>query len=178
MIRYTHFNFASPPKTGNIWFTDVVYFARIGIITSTPTYLPSESNNDFVVSIVRHPLTWLKAIWDEGRNYLQKVPIAEFANILHFREKYATFDQFVMEVAKEEGIVGTVFNAYKPCSCMRLEDMPFAADEFLSGLGCPIVDACQDVLQKEMINVSGLDKSLRSAICRSESEFCDKYEYC
>ena len=45
--------------------------------------------------------------------------IAEFQNVIHFREKTATFDQFVEAVADTNGHVGTIFNAYKSYGRIR-----------------------------------------------------------
>lgn len=180
MIDFDKFVMAAPPRTGIKCFSETVKRAGIRPLWFPhEEYLPSlRGDQTFVVSIIRHPYAWLKSLYFNLPPTNMKMH-KELAGIVQIARTSKCFFDLVARVSAVPGCVGRVFDSYRANSVLRLEDFPWAIHSLLDLFDCPDRN-----VSHERLNI-GLQVSvfeddavkLRKLILKTESAFCQKYEF-
>lgn len=173
MITFNKFAFASPPRTGTTWFMKTANAAGFGEGFKAYVHIPPPSDyGGFMVSIVRHPYDWLSSVYHELQGGKIGVPVFDAISECALGAK--TFREFIDRLP--ENSLPAVFDAYRASTILRLEDMPWAADELFRAFGYK-----GDIINLSPQNCSKchtpIDMALREHIVRREEAFCEQYDY-
>lgn len=176
MIDYPQFSFAAPPCVYSHWFVFVAGSAGLRPARHFPTQLvpPLPNHGKFVVSIVRHPLTWLHSYFENMKGKETRIPEVDV-----FRDCYQgsqnRFPIFVDAYLKKcPGAVSRLYQAYHSSNVMRVEDFPNAAADFLESFGH--VTDCRRFAFGDSCGWMH-DRDIRRAVVNAEFDFCCDYEY-
>lgn len=193
MITYDDFQFAAPPGTSHEWVMRALKCAQCEIHegNSFQVYHPfSEEYLCARLSCVRHPETWLKSIYNEGRGLVLCGGGGEVQLLSDLAKVCDSFEEYVEDVIlKHTSIVGRVFSSYRATSVIREEDLPWSLIGFLQliktipeGPLSQIISLPIPGRQKNKMRVTKkqpdeLPLRLYRRLMDSEGEFCDRYEY-
>lgn len=174
MIDYGPFQFAAPPYTGAEWFATAV--ERLGLNgEGDPTTPFPENSEGFRIGLVRHPVDWLRAVWNDG--HACKMTGLEKAR------RRLPFPAFLQEyLTAAPGIVGRTYRCYEADSVIRVEDCPAALHEFLRSLGAPwafLVGRHHFIgpLCVYSFGNADLPLALRREVCEAERWVLEQYDY-
>lgn len=175
MLNFGKFSLAAPPYVGADFFADVIQSVGIVCQNGFLHNVPPMDCDVFVISIVRHPVSWLFSYFEDNLKSHGIMAVNAFREC--YRGSSLRFDYFVQSyLSKNAGGVGRMFDSYKPSSVMRFEDMPYAGYEFLDSFGVSGVPAVED--SRFILSCPWMqDKELRRDVVRAEREFCDRLEY-
>lgn len=182
-VTYDNFVFASPPRTGISWFTKAC--EKVGL-TSTSldrAYFPFSSleNTSYKVSLVRHPYYWLVSYYYKASKDKLGIPELDALGEVANRDSITSHRDFLISYLNScSGQVGRIFNLYEADTCLRIEDMPFAAVELFLSLGVPshLAGQCKSIAhQNRDRNYYQREASIYSAISHAERSFMEKYDY-
>jgi len=182
MINYEKFQFASPPRTGTSWFINLCAQAQIGAGNPAKHLPPPPTwKNGWVLSIVRHPVDWAVSMYFALRGGMIAVPEVDAVSAV--ARESSDIQIFLEKLSKSPGIIETAFAAYRADSVIRLEDVPWAAIEFLVSMGysektlkaIPNLNEPKNRLNPKVR--ADVPKELRKAVIQSELAFCERYEY-
>jgi len=176
MIDYEQFYFAAPPKSGVDWFCQAMQLAGHGPGFRHQAHQPfNGTQGKPKVSLVCHPYRWLHRIYIASQDgSLNK---NDFLLPLDFHQ---SFSDFVGDyLTHHSGLITELFSIYEADTVFRLEDMPWALEEWLECIG-----TASDMMRSfRMVNNSELhtnapsDQLMRMSVVRSEWDFCERYEY-
>lgn len=171
MIETTRFTFAAPPKAGCRWIHGAL--KELGPVEHGSLHTPGRVDGKLALSIVRHPVDWLKSyftnincpVWHEPvdvflrRSRGEREPDNE--GLRRFIEKY---------LAGPPGSVGRMFESYAADVWWRIEDMPG-----------PLEACVQSKLAFKARGESkvrlGFPEDLRAAVLDHEREFSEEWGY-
>lgn len=183
MITFDSFTFAAPPHTGVSWFMEAA--RQVGQQAQfqhdwqchTPFH---EGVPGFSVSLIRHPYTWLQALYfNHAENYVG-VP-QEVLWFVQEAQRAEHFQTFINRVLDRPGCVGSMFGAYRASSVLRIEDFPWAGMSLFELIGAPAekVNALRSFHSDFVLGLPPADRTcqLRRLIVKSESAFSEQYEY-
>lgn len=177
MIDYGLFQFAAPPKTGVTWFLNAVQLAGYGPGFRYRAFEPFNGvrkEGVIRVSLVVHPYLWLHRIYEsisKGELSLQEacIPIS----------CVGSFEQFVNQyLSSHVGFLTRYYSLYEADLVLRLEDMPYALEEFLESLGTDslMMDSFRR-LRSRIYSSPPNNRQLKFQVVKAEWEFCDRYDY-
>lgn len=177
MIDYGKFQFAAPVCTDSFWIMQVVHFLGIHPLPGPPGSedLPfkKDDRDRLKVSIVRHPCTWLAALYACSWPWASQYASGELANLA-----ICSFDEFVRKyLAKSPSGISEVFNRYESDVNLRYEDFPHCLFEFLESIGTRIPDTKQIPIIIPEGDCPQWDPNLYREVIRENREFCERYEY-
>lgn len=179
MIHFESFGFAAPPCVAARWFVQCCEMCGILAVDKYDiVYPPDRSFLGFRLSIVRHPLSWLRAYWHHSELHPERVHVPEVDIFYDLRDKAGgRFLRFVdLYLQENSGGVGRMFDAYRSDSIIRCEDFPWCVIEFLQSLGVRdtrFVERMKPVDCCDMLR----DRDLVRAVREAERDFCDRAEY-
>ena len=183
MVTFNDFAFAAPPHTGISWFMEAAKHAgqlprlEFAWQCHTPFH---EGYRGFSVSLIRHPYTWLQALYfNPQEDRLEAIPEVDW--IVREAKKANYFHSFVNTIVEHPGCIGSMFGAYQATSVLRVEDFPWAAMSLFELIGAPAekVSTLRNFLPDFALDIPPIDQTakLRRMIVKSEAEFCQQYEY-
>lgn len=182
MIAFNKFVFATPPRTGTVWFLKACEIAGMSTGSRFEAHSPPPSKfGGYCVSIVRHPFTWLESYYDNIKG--SKISVQPVDKFSHHCLNSDSFEEFVNLVLKWiPGGVGRMFDDYNPTSVFRLEDLPWAAIQFLQSNVDLSRDQIDRIVQLGKQNISKeqvrpKNQSLWNRVVQSERIYCDRYDY-
>lgn len=184
MIEYPRFCFASAPRTGSTWFLNAAALSGIQPTNGTTAagkHIPFQPGwPSLKISIIRHPFSWLCSYYGALKGGAVGIPVVDrYAPIAR---EALTVEEFIDHVVAADLRPSQVFAHYGADQVMKLEDMPYAASEFLRAQGGKI---CSNDLKthlgpinarKERPAVRHMNRLIDKVITLDE-EFCDEYEY-
>lgn len=137
-VSYGQFRFATAPRTGTTWFVEACVRSGLRRVNKAEAHVPfSEAEQqDYKVSLVRHPYHWLVSYY--SAIFPGSIGVPEIDRLRELQENRLIQTHFDFVLAYLEvcpGQVGRIFDAYKADTYLRLEDMPWAAIELFSSLG-------------------------------------------
>lgn len=181
MIDYGQFRYSGPPRCASTWCLKVFADAGLGVGSKAKVHIPPEpSQMALDVSTVRNPIDWLCSYWNALRGGHTGVLVVDF--LMSPARRAQTVVQFLEFYLEEQpGAVGRIHRAYAADTVLRIEDFPWAMQEFLESVGIPSKWA-RDAVSLPPQNVyngeaCGVGKRLRRRIVAAEAEFCETYEY-
>lgn len=172
------FRFATTPRTGTTWFLQACEAAGLGAGFKAHVHQPFDEKDKgaFKVSLVRHPYYWLVSYYHAilpGVTGILEVDKLH-CDVVNFRE----FINHYLQTCP--GQVGRIFASYGADSCLRLEDMPWAACELFASLDIPshLRNQCKYI---DPVNVSKKhivrDLTVYHSIMEAEKEMAESYDY-
>lgn len=179
MIEYERFTFAAPICTGAHWFTLACSKAGLRAVKKVGSVLTQPwvnyTRDRFVLSIVRHPFSWLHSYYEYHCGH--EVGVDEIDILSNVYRDADDFREFIRRyLMYQAGSVSRMFDSYRPSSVMRYEDLPYCAAEFAESVGVPDVSPFKLRATEQPYWMEEF-KDLRSAVVRAEREFCDRVEY-
>lgn len=184
MINYGSFQLANPPRTAGSWFMHIASLMGYGDGQKSNLHQPPPTKdwNGFVVSLVRHPCSWLESYFYALRGGAVGVPVVD--ELVHTAREALDVNLFAERVADfHRGIVTEIFDAYRPSTVMRVEDLPWAAGEFFMSLGHSRKEI-QCILDQPLLNCrdhrladTKISKRIRRLLADAESDIFDRYDY-
>jgi len=180
MIQYKNFSFAAAPRTGTTWFIKACSLMKLGDKQKTKVHFPPPLDyNNYVVSSIRHPYDFLVSFFLALRGGATGVGCVD---VFSFARHHNSPGSFIQRYLRDiPGEVGKMFDAYRANSVIRLEDLPWAAEEFFEGVGVPY-ETARRVHEITPQNVRKgephiVDKKLRKQVMEAEGDFCERHEY-
>jgi len=129
MIQYKNFSFAAPPRTGTTWFIKAASICELGDGQKATLHIPPPADwNGFVVSMIRHPYDWLASFFLSLRGGSVGVECVDVFAFARYHDSPESFIQRYLE--NIPGEVGKMFDTYRANAVIRLEDLPYAGEEF------------------------------------------------
>jgi len=183
MIDLGRIQLAVPPRCGTTWALHAAHAAGLGTHTKTTAHIPFDhqgrTSRQLQVTIVRHPADWLASFWTAIYTGKIGVPCVDRFSDVAIESK--DFTGFILNyVEKCPGTVGSMFEAYRANTYLRLEDMPWAWIDMLRSVGVS-KGAAEQVRKIGRINQSTgkpvVTKMLREVITRSEQVMMDAFDY-
>lgn len=183
MIRYgDRYVFASAPRMGTTYFLKAMAMVGFKEGFKAHAHNPIETKGpaDFVITLVRHPVHWLRSYYQALKGGKCGVSIVdELAMASREAEDFSAFVRTYLK--KHAGHVGEIVAAYKADSVFRVEDFPWNLLEWFDSLGIHKSVASkirfltpQNVWKGED---PPLSKRLRNRVLEAESDLCELYEY-
>lgn len=182
MVQFEQFGFVAPPHTAARWFLLGCKFAGLQCTQQQQLHHPPAiDHTGFVLSIVRHPLSWLIAYYNYRKVVHENDLIRDIPEFDTFESLYAMSESgvvaFILSYAElYPGAVSRMFDAYRPSSVMRFEDFPWSAVEYLHSLGVYETDQLAKA-GDDKPHVLMKDRDLRRAVVKADKIFCDRCEY-
>lgn len=185
MLHYEYFAFAAPPRTATTWFMYAA--AKAGFSQPKGTLLfdkhrPFDRPGLYRISTVRCPPEWLESIFLTSACYspLRKEDTHRVREIRLLAKKHRlSFTNFLTAYLEDPHMfVGRVFRDYAADTCMRVEDLPWAAKEIFAQFGSNVeLPQPINVRHGKTEALSQIPREMRRDIIRKEREFCELYEY-
>ena len=156
---------------------------RPSLLHAFEPFVGSRNGNRLRVTLVRHPCSWLASVYGivKRRDELDDLPDP----ILNPFWSFATesFDRFVLAYLNTAG--GSIYRTFRPYieeadTCLRIEDMPWAALDLFESLGVPrmLRQKCVGIGKVNVSeNVPLWDKSLKEEVKREEEELLELFDY-
>jgi len=181
MIFYERFRFATPPRTGSVWFVEaVVAIGMAGPVYHTavvhepfppvpydPTKLPR-------VTLVRHPCDWLASLW--GSIYPQRVcePMNELCSLAD-GGAFETFDDFIRAMLDwRPGAVGEIFSWFAAEFYLRTDYIRQDLYELCQSLGISVRGKFPPPRNLRSVQVQW-DSDLWAQVVKSEREWIERH---
>lgn len=177
MIDYGDFQFAGPPGTGSLWFSQVMRpYRTVQYISSGGVYVPFEGypKNTLRVSLVRHPCDWLSVWFDRLRDGYELPPI--------LKSFFDNFDQtdltwFIKSYLDlKPGAISKLFLSYDSDSYLRTEDLPWAVFEFMEMVAIPNTEPLPATTVLQLASVLK-DSVLYHEVIQADKEMVDAFDY-
>ena len=142
-------------------------------------FVGSRNGNRLRVTLVRHPCSWLASVYSDvlknGSTTNQLEPFSSLTT--------ESFDRFVFAYLNTAG--GSIYRTFRPYieeadTCLRIEDMPWAALDLFESLGVPrmLRQKCVGIGKVNVSeNVPLWDKSLKEEVKREEEELLELFDY-
>ena len=178
MTHYPLFDFATPPRTGSVWFLQACAIAGLGERSHGSVHQPHTSDGvAYRVTMVRHPCHWLQAYYTTIHRCYLDVPCVDIFHKL----PADGFDNFVRGYLRTcPGAVGRMFDAYGADTLLRLEDQPRAFIELLDMCGYKFnpnalksLDAANRARKRKPL----WTPSLYEAVWVAEKSFAERFDY-
>lgn len=204
MITFDRFTFAGPPRTARHWFVKSAIsngFNRVGGLEEIASDPIQQIEGKVSVTLVRHPLTWLHSMFRKPLTW-RFFPNPHLNELTHYislrgpahlqNNPDEGFLKLVRDMVIHKGLIKSLFDFYQADVALRVEDLPWGARMFFESIvdaPLPIIEiprTCADPLMPETVytrnhtaDIDRIDpnRSLRKIICKSEKEFCEKYNY-
>ena len=185
MIDYGQFQFASLPRTATTWFMRACYISNLGDKQHTEVHVPPNEQQSFLLTIVRHPYTWLNSYYREIRGGFINHP--EVDELVPIVRDSVVFEDFLRKyVNRKPGHIWKMIKAYRASTVIRMEDLPWSAVDFFITLDVnPVLR--KEVVQLEPMNKRGpflyddierkRKKRLRKLVCDAEPDLCNYFDY-
>ena len=178
MLIYPQFDFAAPPCVYAHWFSHVCAKSGLCAESNFPGPFkpsPNLTNGRMVLSIIRHPMTWLYAYFDTLKAKEIRVPEIDI-----FRSCYQgsqnRFPVFVDSYLRKcPGAITRMYQAYHATQVLRVEDLPGSAIELLQSVDIDASCCASYVFPGECGWMH--DRDLRRLIVKAEWDFCLEYDY-
>jgi hypothetical protein len=148
-------------------------------------HIPPDENQHFLLTIVRHPFTWLNSYYRQIKGgFINQKEVDELAPLA--RES-ASFEHFVRKyINQKPGHVWEMVKAYRANTIIRIEDLPWAAVDFFITLGVP-KNLRKKVSELKPMNMRGpflrdnIERKrlrrLMKLVCDVEPDLCEHFEY-
>ncbi len=180
MIRYSCFQFATPPLTGGSWFVRAAQLAGLGLAWPIHAVEPFSESNDGTtlrVSLARHPLDWLEQCYDAMKhNGVKRPRLRRFTEL-----RLDSPGDFLRDyLDKLPGSISELYDEYRADTVLRIEDMPWALTELLEGLGIdPVLrdNATRMAVPTGEWKNAEVDPGLRRSLMNAERKISDAYDY-
>lgn len=180
MIFYPRFRFATPPRTGSVWFVEAA--AAIGIggpahhtaVVHVPfPPLPPDPIRLPRVSLVRHPCDWLGSLF--GSIYPQRVcePMNELCDLsIGIGD---SFNDFIRAVLTRPGIVGEIFSHFQAEYTLRTDRIQEDVAKLCQHLEIPINPGRFPPPVNQRSVDHPWNRDLWECVVRSEREFIERH---
>lgn len=153
MIHYQQFSFGSPMRCKGdlfVFLCNAHGLNKEGCTKVGHLWTVDQPSQDppFVLTMVRHPFHWLldfHSFCEEQKRTFVVFHLEQFFKrtknepLLQLALEYQkskTIQEFIENTLKSKDLISNVFRAYNANSCIRYEDFPWCAQEFLESLGC------------------------------------------
>lgn len=184
MLIYEKFGLSAPPEVGERQFVDTLDGWGIQAFNENVQVwdLPTKEYAGFKVSIICHPYYWVERLWN--RLVVNHSIPASVSSIQARYDSVGGFIEFYERIVESHGILENCLRQFEPDSCLRAEDFPWCLLGFLESLDYPTAGFLSSGRGiKPVVNKSIFFKEdqhfreLRSHIVKSESSFCERFEY-
>jgi len=171
MIDYGLFSFATPPLTGEGWWIKAAQIVGLG--TALPDRVhnswPPNYKDNLRVTQVCHPVSWLRAFFDQPWNGCS--PLVGI--------KADSFESFVRQYLIDcPGVVSRLFGLYRADVVQRAEDQPHAFWQFAETMGV------SEVMYGNLLNLNppymlafGTPRWIYNEVRQAEPDLFDAYDY-
>ncbi len=178
MIDYGSFVYAGPPRSGTTYFMKVMSEVGLGDGFKAHVHQQARDSGKLSVCTVRHPCQWLQSYYQEirgGHTGIDAVDVFKGCDFTSF-EGFLYSYLYLMP-----GAVGNMFFSYNADSYLKLEDMPWAIEDFLTSLNVSQFD----IIKINNIGPQNISKTLPDfpspnvikLIAQSEQELMETYDY-
>jgi hypothetical protein len=181
MIRFERFAFAVPPCVAGRWFLLGCEFAGLSVGNKGALHVPPPENyQGLMLSIVRHPLSWLAAYYKHQTRIGYECPLgvpAYDALYEDWRDSHGRLLLFLdLYLDRHPGAVTRIFDAYRASTVMRYEDLPHCAVEFMHSINIKetrLFDRSHDTSSAGIMQ----ERDIRGAVIAAEFDYAERYEY-
>lgn len=169
MIDYGTWGICCPPRMGGGWMARA---ACLGGFTAAPggdiTASPPAGYTGFVVTLVRHPATWLPSF--HAARSMPRPAWCQHEDLIAFVEDCCRL---------LPGKIWETHVGYKAATVIRMEDLPWAGVEFFSslGVGRAGLDQIRNLRPTNPGPPAYLPSPLRAKVIAAEPEYCEAYQY-
>jgi len=174
-IDYGPFEFATAPGTGAEWFTSAMSACGMlrASVNDAVVGFDGESNGKLRVSMVRHPLSWLRALW-EGKI------VCPFSGsgLLDCDHRGFSFREFVGKNAMHcEGRLSELVLSYRANSFLRLEDLPDAFHDLMEAVGVDSRKMPLPPVPDALVSRGMLPADTYTRLIEAERDLIDLFDY-
>ncbi len=181
MIKYENFYFAAPPRTGTTFFIKSAAECGLGEQNKAKLHEPPSIIWDgYLVSLVRHPYSWLCSYFLSLQGGATGVHCVDV--LVNHARKAVDADDFIRKCLRYcPGEVGRIYTRYRASTVLKLEEFPWNVIEFFESVGVKHEDAWKvnnitpQNARKGHAHI--VNKDLRKQVVQSEKPVCEMFEY-